>query len=376
MNYKKLWLIPLGIVLFLASCIKDEARNMEADITSVEIAEELINAKPIINNRNVVIYIKPGAMDITHFPLEFSLTPGATVSPASGSEQDFSEPVVYEVTSEDGQFKKEYSVSLIEASVPEDFNFELYDFDAKKNWVYFYEEVVGVKQNLWASGNAGFAFTAGVNPASTKYPTQVTEDPQYVHEGKSAAYMETKSTGAFGAMFKMPIAAGNLFVGSMNVDNILSPETRFGLPFNKIPATLEGYYRYIPGEKIIDKDGKVVPGIDECDIYAVFYDRIALWKETWEDPAQPDRTWLNNDDILTSPHIVAIAQLAEGKATAGSDFVKFSIPFEMKKQVLRSDVDAFKYNIAIVFSSSKNGAIFQGAVGSKLIVDQVKVTVK
>ncbi len=32
---------------------------MEADITQVSIADSLINVKPIINNRNVVIYVKP-----------------------------------------------------------------------------------------------------------------------------------------------------------------------------------------------------------------------------------------------------------------------------------------------------------------------------
>ena len=45
--------------------------------------------------------------------LHFKLTPGATIEPANGSLQDFSkEPVTYTVTSEDGAWKKQYSVSF------------------------------------------------------------------------------------------------------------------------------------------------------------------------------------------------------------------------------------------------------------------------
>src|SRR5690606_191321 len=125
MIYSKLWLIPIGILLFLSSCIKDEAKNMEADIVSVNVPDSVINTKPIINNRNVVIYIKQGAIDLKKFAFEFELTPGAVSVPASGSEQDFTAPVAYEVTSEDGKFTKTYHVSLIESSVPSNFDFEL-----------------------------------------------------------------------------------------------------------------------------------------------------------------------------------------------------------------------------------------------------------
>jgi hypothetical protein len=51
--------------------------------------------------------------------LHFQLTPGATIEPASGSLQDFSgEPVVYTVTSEDGAWKKQYTVSFTNPIMP------------------------------------------------------------------------------------------------------------------------------------------------------------------------------------------------------------------------------------------------------------------
>ncbi|GGE31258.1 MULTISPECIES: PCMD domain-containing protein [Sphingobacterium] len=376
MSHTKLLWSLLGLVFFISSCIKDEAKNMEADITQVSIADSLINVKPIINNRNVVIYVKPGMVNLKEFALDFDLTPGASSVPAAGSVQDFSAPVFYEITSEDGQFKKQYSVTLLESSVPETFDFELFKQDEKKKWIYYYEDVEGVHQELWASGNSGFALTAGSNPTEKSYPTQATDDPAYVKSGKYAAYLETKSTGFLGSLVKKPIAAGNLFIGSMYTKSIIDIQTRFGLPFNKIPMSMTGYYMYEPGAKVIDMNGKEVKVTDECDIYAVLFDRVALMKGTANDEVDPGRTWLNDKDVLTSPYIIALAQLKDTGATKGEGLVKFDLPFVYKKEYNQIDADAYRYSIALVLSSSKNGAIFQGAVGSKLIVDEVKINVR
>ncbi|WP_312696884.1 PCMD domain-containing protein [Sphingobacterium mizutaii] len=376
MPQSKFILALLGVVFFISSCIKDEAKNMEADITQVSIADSLINVKPIINNRNVVIYVKPGKVDLKEFALDFDLTPGATSQPAAGSVQDFSAPVFYEVTSEDGQYTKQYSVTLLESSVPEKFDFELFKHDEQKKWIYFYEDVEGIQQELWASGNSGFALTAGSNPTEKSYPTQATDDAKYVQSGKYAAYLETKSTGFLGSLVKKPIAAGNLFIGSMFTKSIIDIQTRFGLPFNKIPVSMTGYYKYVPGKKVIDMNGKEVNVTDECDIYAVLFDRVALMQATANDKVDAGRTWLNDKDVLTSPQIIALAQLKETSATKGDGLVKFDLPFEFKKEYSQRDADAYRYSIAVVLSSSKNGAIFQGAVGSKLIVDEVKINVR
>ena len=51
----------------------------------------------------------------------------------------------------------------------------------------------------------------------------------------------------------------------------------------------------------------------------------------------------------------------------------FDLVFNYKSVVNEDDLAAFSYKIAIVFSSSKNGAVFEGAVGSKLYIDDVKI---
>ena len=77
---------------------------------------------------------------------------------------------------------------------------------------------------------------------------------------------------------------------------------------------------------------------------------------------------------MTDPSVVAIAKLPNGGKTNG--FMKFSLPFEFRQEVVVDGVINLDYNIAIVMSSSKYGDDFVGAVGSKLIVDDLKLITK
>jgi len=81
----------------------------------------------------------------------------------------------------------------------------------------FYEFQPGTSQEIskvlqWSSGNPGFKLTGMAN-SKTDYPTvQVANG----FRGKGVK-LETRDTGSFGAMVKMYIAAGNLFIGIFEV---------------------------------------------------------------------------------------------------------------------------------------------------------------
>lgn len=79
----------------------------------------------------------------------------------------------------------------------------------------------------WASGNAGFAFT-GVKATAEEYPTSQSTNGV---EGKCLK-LTTCETGYWGSLLGMPIAAGNLFLGSFEVrpTDILR-STKFELHF-------------------------------------------------------------------------------------------------------------------------------------------------
>ena len=86
------------------------------------------------------------------------------------------------------------------------------------------------------------------------------DDNGYV--GKCAKLV-TRSTGSFGSGFGMPIAAGNLFIGTFDLLNAIPDArkgTRLGRPFDHVPTYLSGYYKYKAGG-ISDLDLDAVPDL-------------------------------------------------------------------------------------------------------------------
>lgn len=393
MSYRSIYLLIGGVFLFLSSCVKDEALNMEADILKVSASEDVFLLEPVITNSNVTFYLKPGKVDLKNVKLNYTLTAGAVMSLDQGS---FEMPkgvvdtnavvldkmknggVLYNVVSQDRAHSKKYLIKIVSTDagfVPTEFGFEEFEIENSSKYTIFYNQIDGQNYYNWASGNTSFYLTlliGGIAPMPDLYPTKNSDD---AISGQNAALLETLSTGSFGAMFKKPIAAGNLFIGSFDSGPVLSDPlsaTRFGLPFNKIPVALEGYYKYTPGTTVTDKNGHVLDQVDECDIYAVFYNRKEL-EERESDPKKKV-SYLTGQNIMTDPSVVAIAKLPNGGKTNG--FMKFSLPFEFRQEVVVDGVINLDYNIAIVMSSSKYGDDFVGAVGSKLIVDDLKLITK
>jgi len=352
----------LGALLTVSGCIKPEPENMEADILVMTLPDSVLISPPTITNTSVTAFVNFGKVDIKAVAPQFTLTEGARIQPASGTPQDFSKPVTYTVTSEDGQWRKEYRVSLLQNVAPDSFAFENWTVNPDGNYDVPYELVEAEHQNIWASGNSGFTLIAPEKRPEA-YPTQRTTDAR---QGRYAAYLETKSTGALGAIVGMPIAPGNLFLGSFDAPKALTAPleaTIFGIPFNQKPLRLTGYYKYISGGAVTDKTGKPVTPErqDLCDIYAVLF------------KASAEKPFLNGANVLTDPSVAGIARLASGAPTPGTGYQPFDLPFQYRADVNPDELAAFAYKIVIVFSSSKNGAVFEGAVGSKLYIDDVKI---
>lgn len=70
------------------------------------------------NNSRVTLYVNPGS-DISNIKPTIKVTEFASVTPESGSVQDFSEPVKYKVISPCGKIDKEYTVTVIDTKSPE-----------------------------------------------------------------------------------------------------------------------------------------------------------------------------------------------------------------------------------------------------------------
>ena len=81
--------------------------------------------------------------------------------------------------------------------------------------------------------------------------------------------------------------------------------------------------------------------------------------------------YLTGDNVLTSDAIVAIARLDNGEET--DEYIEFNIPFEYRQEYDKNKQEDYKYRLTIVFSSSKTGDVFEGAVGSVLLIDDVEL---
>ena len=371
-------LLVCAFCAMLTSCFKEEPLNAECDIeyaylhsddpeaTFYQLTDSLVE---VYSTDNVIEFGVKEDVDLTALAPEFVLTEGATIEPASGSVHDFSgnTPVSYTVTSQDGKWSRTYTVyinhrirTIDEIST---LSFENSMLDTSQRYAVWYETAAdGYEINAWATGNPGFAITAG-DAAPSEYPSSVLEEG---YEGRGVRLI-TRATGTLGALFGMPIAAGNLFTGTFNTLDALgsaTKATRFGTPVSQRPLSFSGYYKYTPGEEVTGEDNKPIPGkIDAGDIYAILYRNT---------DSEGKAFTLDGDNVKTSDQIVATAIIDEVKPT--TEWTPFDINFTYKEQLDEQILRNYGYSLAIVFSSSINGAYFEGAVGSTLCIDEVKVS--
>lgn len=365
-------------ILLCTSCIKDEAPNAEADILSCTLPRDILENPNIpidvdvtfdedINAYPIKAEVIAGT-DLTKIAPEFTLTPGATITPGSSEIQDFTSPIRYVVVSEDKHWSRIYQLTITakENPKPEDpptipttFNFE--NVKQVSDYYVFYDK--GETKTLeWASGNEGFAWT-GSGGSPDKFPTT------QVNNGKDGKCLklETMLTGPLGNMVKKPIAAGNIFIGKFNLGVAISrplEATLFGTPFNFKPTRLVGYYKYKAGPKFY-QNGEYTNKKDIFNIYAIFYEKT--------DNIQTIDGHIARNNY-EHDNMVALAVINDPHET--DQWERFSIDFDYKrygKSIDDEKLKAGKYNISIIFASSKDGDIFEGAPGSTLLIDNVEL---
>lgn len=381
----KLYPLLLGAALCFSfsSCFKDEPLNAECDIEQAYVhldnptdvffapSDTLVNV--LSNVSDITFEIKDG-VDVSAMAPMFRLTEGATVSPENGSAHDFSggKVVVYTVTSQDGEWTRTYNVSFREA-----YNSTEYDFENTRlvngsagGQYYEWSDLSSTGEWLgnWATGNAGFNLSAQLAGGSTpadEYPSSPVSDG---HSGQGVK-LETMSTGTFGSIVHMGIAAGNLFIGEFDASQALSgtegamQATQFGRTFNQEPLQFTGWYKYTSGGQCVDGDRNPIAGTyDQGDIYAVLYRN---------QDSNGNAFYLHGDDVKTSEQIVAIAQVEN--VTDVDEWTEFIVDFDYRQPIDRDVLQNRGYNLAVVFTSSIEGATFRGAIGSTLYIDEVKV---
>jgi hypothetical protein len=366
-------LVVLATITLFTSCIQEEAPNTECDIIAVKTSwleenKEILFGKPIISNNAVRFYVseETSIEELKQLDPQFEFTPGAQIEKLDRIEENGDRGVFlyYHTTSEDGNWGKDYEVSFTKQTVIDtEMTFSFEHFGVEKIYNMWHEEDAnGTRLNWWATANAGFLMSGqGKDPAG--FPTSVDS------EGVKGACVKltTRSTGMFGKMMGMPIAPGNIFIGEFLAANATKAPleaTRFGLAIvPSKPVSLTGYYKYTPGEVFTDKAMKEIKSrVDTCSIYSVLYE------------IDPDNfISLDGSNVLSSDRIVLVAQLE--KPGAESEWTPFELQYkEVNGNVFdRKKLENGEYAITVVASSSKGGEVFEGAVGSTLHIDELKI---
>ena len=379
-------MIAFVLCCCMVSCIKDEAPNNECDIESAWVEgpelEKLFYETAEMRKENIsstetsiTFVVRSMLMVPTQIPVNFKITDKASIEPASGSLQDFTNgPVTYTVTSEDGQWKRTYEVAFAEPVLPKSrHSFELADtaeggIFIKNRYHQFYEiDENGETQRPWASGNPGFALTLFSGAGPEEFPTYRSDAGFEGH----CVRLETMSTGELGKSMGKPIAAGNLFLGRFNVDmSAVDPlkATEFGVRWDREPVRVTGYYKYKPGKEFTNSDMEIDPNrTDEASAYAVFYRNV---------DADGKPYFLYGGDVADLDKVLdnlLVYKMASVPSLPPTDqWTRFEMFFEGEDAP--AEIVANKgCNLAIVFSSSKGGAQFEGAIGSILYIDEVEV---
>lgn len=367
--------IPLlaFIGITYSSCIKDEALNNEADIEIATIPEEFILSSPIISNDKVTFTVYK-SLDLTKVAPEFRLTKGATIIPASGTVRDFSKgPLTYEITSQSTTYKKTYTIEFVNSEISTAYQFETFRekvggfYDADIYHVFYekgIDEDTGEEKETfeWASGNIGFAMTDGDadNPKKpSDFPTSAVSNGFVGHGLK----LTTLSTEPLGPMMGSPLAAGNLFLGEFDLAIAVSKPlkgTKFGVSFTKEPIMLRGYFKYKRGKEFqINNLEKNKIKEDRWDAYAILFE------------AGPEDVLYGDHDFIDEK-IVSIARVPESQKKETSTWTLFEVPFQYVEGKTY-DPKNKKYKLALVFSSSEEGSLFNGAIGSTLYIDEVEI---
>lgn len=351
----------------------DGTEGTAAEITAFTFGEGVLSGDVTIADNSITFNVLDG-VDITNLAPTITVSEGATVTPASGVAQDFTNAVTYTVVSEDYSTTKTYTVSVNGIVTVYDFENWTAGVEGQEPDMTFYEPTG------WASSNPGAQMLKGMSYTDS-YVVMETND---AHSGEKAALIKTidsKGSGALGflGIYIPKVTTGSLFLGSFITDatNTLN-STKFGIPYSQKPVSLKGWYKYTPGaefynvtetpydkhchEAVLDETKS-----DEFIIGVVLYETDGYDTEEWSDCLTGVNDAENN--IYNSSRIAAIAQLTGGEQT---EWTNFELPLEWKKEYNAET----KYRLAIVCSSSKDGDKFSGAPGSTLIVDDFELTVE
>jgi hypothetical protein len=337
-------------LISLLSCEDDEPILDAYDLLGfeVEATGEFDPYLTYIDTTSKQILVFSSAdLDLNSFPLSLSpvvtVSPGASVSPSSGSPVVFDDPedfVKYTITAQDGIGSDEYIFTIRDNQIP-NAGFENWFEETGMNSQPFLQPGKYLESSVWTTTNMGTSIYS-------IYGTTPLQDGN-----NKMAKIETVETVA------IPLVAGAMYLGKFNLDAAIADPGNFtaaaelGIPFFAKPTAVQFKYSFESGDQLIQavlKDpGNLFGGFDVYNLEGTdkFGIQAILEKRT-------------GDNVT----IIAEAIFESGLET------DTMTELNMELQYLSND-DPTHFHIS--FSPSVDGGMFKGAIGSTLVIDELKM---
>jgi hypothetical protein len=347
---KKLLITIVACTLFVVSCVKEDyfGRSALKEIRYFTLSQQAGNTEINQDSLTIRIAVAPSANLAQLAPDSIELSSYARIEPGKGVTQDFSKPVTYLVTAENGTTVAYRVIVTRGSTTPQLDNGSLDDWytPAGKN----FQEPGKDENTIWATGNAGVVTLSSPNV-----------NPTVVSGTDRAAEMITKDLGGLGQLTGQRMAAGTVFTGKFVLD-IANPlnSTKFGIPFTGSPKSFTVSYTYAPGTPYRDGRGNILSKNDSCDIYLLLENRE------------------NNQ----------VKRLATGWFRSGTTVGTFTdINVPLVYGALATGTPAYQFpanglfgtaadpvtHITFVAASSAYGAVYEGGTNTKLVINNVRL---
>ncbi|MBN1789588.1 MAG: PCMD domain-containing protein [Bacteroidales bacterium] len=342
-------LIAVLLAALFAACEKDQSSNepkiTDFSVTGLNRSSFTLDQVFQDDSSKIIYLLFSNGIPADSFPLQFTvsfaLPAGTTSNPAPGGQvtiPNIDQHLKFTVSAENGK-QVDYYVVLRDNQLPNR-GFE--------DWY----SAVGMDGNPYSDPGKSSEFTiwATANHGTSIYGTYGTK-PLAIGDNTVAQI----STGATA----IPVTAGTLFTGRFDINGAINhptdprQATHFGTPFSLRPVSLKFKYAYQPGDLYVratlNNPDNIFGGFTVTEL--------------------PGNDMFTGYAVLEKRDGSGVVEIGRAEMTSGdlqNELTEISLPFVYSS-------DQKPTHISVVFSSSKDGDLFTGAVGSTLLVDDVEL---
>ena len=340
-------IIILFTLITLFGCVKKDRFPFSDKnaIISFTLPEQA--SATVINSDSLLVNISfSEGVDVTALtPSGVSISNLASISPDTTLPQDFSVPVTYEVTAENGTSVDWVVNTSVQGSEPQLANS---DFNLWYTVGNYQQPGESASSSFWDTANKPLAIVNSPN----SNPVERSGDDFYVN-------MITIAAPAL-----VRIAAATIYTGVFTDEfpSVTDPRSNitFGTPYAGTPVSFSTEYQYIPGASYEDANGNVIPGNDSCDVY------VLLQLADENDPENVQRVataWFRSGETIVDWTTIT-SDFIYGELPSGSP--EFMQPIAPE---IWAPAGSTANQITVVYSSSALGDTFTGAIDSELNAD-------